>query len=56
MNMLYYLAFQLLLYKIPKVGQLEELEGALLLLASGAGSFMSGSSLVVDGAHLNSRL
>lgn len=35
-----------------RLGQLEELDGALLLLASQAGSFMTGSTLVVDGGHL----
>ena len=35
-----------------RLGQLEELDGALLLLASRAGSFMTGSTLVVDGGHL----
>lgn len=32
-------------------GQLEELEGALLLLASSASSFMNGSVITVDGGH-----
>lgn len=35
-----------------RLGQLGELDGALLLLASRAGSFMTGSTLVVDGGHL----
>ncbi len=35
-----------------RTGQLHELDGPLLLLASNASSFMSGSILVVDGAHL----
>jgi len=35
-----------------RLGQLGELDGPLLLLASGAGSFMTGSTLVVDGGHL----
>ena len=35
-----------------RLGSLEELDGPLLLLASKAGSFMTGSTLVVDGGHL----
>jgi len=40
--------------RIPmgRVGHLEELSGPLLLLASPAGGFMTGSQLVVDGGHL----
>lgn len=34
---------------IPRLGELSELDGALLLLASDAASFMVGSSVVVDG-------
>lgn len=34
---------------IPRMGELHELDGALLLLASDAGSFMTGQSLIVDG-------
>ncbi len=42
-----------LIREIPqkRVGDLAELEGPLLLLASGAGSFMTGSVLTVDGGH-----
>jgi NAD(P)-dependent dehydrogenase (short-subunit alcohol dehydrogenase family) len=35
-----------------RLGQLPELDGPLLLLASKAGSFMTGSTIVVDGGHL----
>lgn len=35
-----------------RLGRLEELDGALLLLASRAGSFMTGSTIVIDGGHL----
>ena len=34
---------------IPRMGELHELDGALLLLASPAGSFITGHSLLVDG-------
>lgn len=47
-----------LLNRIPmkRVGELHELDGALLLLASNAGSFMTGSTITVDGGHLCSSL
>jgi NAD(P)-dependent dehydrogenase (short-subunit alcohol dehydrogenase family) len=35
-----------------RLGSLGELDGPLLLLASDAGSFMTGSVLTVDGGHL----
>jgi NAD(P)-dependent dehydrogenase (short-subunit alcohol dehydrogenase family) len=35
-----------------RLGQLDELTGPLLLLASGAGSFVNGVALAVDGGHL----
>ncbi|MET0143823.1 MAG: SDR family oxidoreductase [Ilumatobacteraceae bacterium] len=34
---------------MPRMGEDHELDGALLLLASGAGSFLTGQSLIVDG-------
>ena len=34
---------------IPRMGELSELDGALLLLASSAGTFLTGQSLIVDG-------
>ena len=44
--------------RIPmrRFGEHEELSGPLLLLASDAGSFMTGSTLVVDGGHMWSSL
>lgn len=35
-----------------RIGNIEELSGPVLLLASDAGSFMTGSTIVVDGGHL----
>ncbi len=35
-----------------RFGEYEELSGPLLLLASDAGSFMTGSTIVVDGGHI----
>nr|WP_221200525.1 SDR family oxidoreductase [Litorivivens lipolytica] len=45
---------QAYLKKIPpqRLGNLDELSGPLLLLASDAGSFMTGVALPVDGGHL----
>ena len=39
-----------------RLGLLQELDGALLLLASDAGSFISGQTLAIDGGHLASAL
>jgi len=51
-------AGQELVKRIPmqRIGELEELSGPLLLLASDAGSFMTGSTVTVDGGHLCSSL
>jgi NAD(P)-dependent dehydrogenase (short-subunit alcohol dehydrogenase family) len=51
-------AGQALIKRIPqrRLGELRELEGPLLLLASKAGSYMTGSVIVVDGGHLVSSL
>jgi NAD(P)-dependent dehydrogenase (short-subunit alcohol dehydrogenase family) len=35
-----------------RLGEMEELDGALLLLASEQSSFMNGSIVTVDGGHL----
>ena len=47
-----------LIKRIPqrRLGQPEELDGALLLLASAAGSYITGSTIEVDGGHLVSSL
>jgi NAD(P)-dependent dehydrogenase (short-subunit alcohol dehydrogenase family) len=44
--------------RIPqrRLGHVEDLDGPMLLLASGASGFMTGSTLVVDGGHLQSTL
>ena len=47
-----------MLKRIPqrRLGRLEDLNGPLLLLASDAGAYMTGSVLTVDGGHLVSGL
>ena len=49
---------QALIKRIPqrRTGNLEELNGPLLLLASDAGSLMTGSAITVDGGHVLSEL
>jgi NAD(P)-dependent dehydrogenase (short-subunit alcohol dehydrogenase family) len=49
---------QRLIERIPqrRIGQPEHLDGALLLLASEAGRFMTGSVITVDGGHTVSSL
>jgi len=49
---------QAMVERIParRIGELEELNGALLLLASDASSYMSGSVITIDGGHLCSSL
>jgi NAD(P)-dependent dehydrogenase (short-subunit alcohol dehydrogenase family) len=47
-----------LINRIPsrRLGLAEELDAPLLLLCSKAGSYITGSALVVDGGHLVSSL
>ena len=51
-------AGQSLIKRIPqrRLGQPEDLDGALLLFATDAGRFITGASLAVDGGHLVSSL
>lgn len=47
-------AGQVMVKRVPqrRIGQASDLDGALLLLASEASAYMTGSTLVVDGGHL----
>lgn len=47
-----------MLKRVPmrRFGKYEELDGPLLLLASDAGSFMTGETIVVDGGHSHTSL
>ncbi len=49
---------QALIKRIPqrRTGNLDELNGPLLLLASDAGSLMTGAAITVDGGHVLSDL
>lgn len=51
-------AFQQNIRQIPmrRIGQTDELAGPLLLLASDAGSYITGSTVTVDGGHVCSSL
>lgn len=51
-------AGQALIARIPqrRLGRMSDLDGPLLLLASDAGAFMTGTDIVVDGGHLVSSL
>lgn len=51
-------AGQALIQRVPtqRIGELHELNGPLLLLASEAGSLMTGSAITVDGGHVLSEL
>ena len=51
-------AGQALISRIPqrRLGQMADLDGPLLLLASDASAFMTGTEIVVDGGHLVSSL
>lgn len=51
-------AGQALIRRIPqrRLGQMRDLDGPLLLLASDAGAYVTGTSIAVDGGHLVSSL
>jgi NAD(P)-dependent dehydrogenase (short-subunit alcohol dehydrogenase family) len=47
-------AGQAMIKRVPqrRIGTADELDGALLLLTSDAGSYMTGSVVTVDGGHV----
>ena len=49
---------QAMVKRVPqrRIGKTADLDGALLLLASDASGYMTGSTVVVDGGHLVSSL
>lgn len=51
-------AGEAMIKRVPqrRLGRIEDLDGALLLLASDAGAYMTGSIVAVDGGHLVSSL
>ena len=51
-------AAKAMIRRIPqrRLGELEDLDGPLLLLASDASAYMTGSVITVDGGHLVSTL
>jgi NAD(P)-dependent dehydrogenase (short-subunit alcohol dehydrogenase family) len=51
-------AGEAMIKRIPmrRLGRAEDLDGPLLLLASDASAYMTGSTIVVDGGHLQSTL
>jgi NAD(P)-dependent dehydrogenase (short-subunit alcohol dehydrogenase family) len=51
-------AGQALIKRVPqrRLGRMSDLDGPLLLLASDASAYMTGTEIVVDGGHLVSSL